>query len=173
MKSIIGSHMDPAILESGTTAKMTFKKNVRWEDSFIEVWEFEEDEFEEFKAWAGKFNEYDWSEEFPGSWYRYATGSILGVPSLDFVINGKPLKLWPGADRDEGYPDEYDPSDGEYADYEEWESDAHPAEYDGIFEYFYDEMDLSQPRNVCALLADIATYNNMTIAEVLTNYVSR
>jgi hypothetical protein len=174
MQSIIGNNMLVPQITSGAIGTMTFKRDVGWEDDFVEVWEFKDEEFEKFKSWATKYSDEEWHKEFSSSWYRYASGSVLGIPSTEFTINGKSIKVWPGPDRDEGYPDEYDDEDAEeYESYDAWEDMWHPREYSDIFEYLSEEMGVSQPKNVCALLADIATYNDMTLAEVLSNYTSR
>ena len=84
------------------------------------------------------------------AWWRYAEGSVLGVPDKKIYVNGQEMLGW-------GKP---------------WENeDEEPEIYaSNLSNYLCDSIGASQPRNVCALAVDLAKYNNMTMGELFEKY---
>ena len=103
-------------------------------------------------------------------------GSNLGKPTEFFVVNGKSICAWRNEHRVHDLAIEYNelPTEerNEYVDFDEYcKVWLPPKQHEDILSYFCEEFGVSTEHNVCALVTDIAKYNNMTVAEVFKNYV--
>lgn len=114
-------------------------------DGEIEVWDVCESMF----GYMIEQSAEDFFEEAgTDAWWRQADGSILGKPSDKAIVNGHEIMLW--------HLDERDLYDT----------------YDNILDYIYHHVGASSPKNVCAILVDLARFNNMTVGELCKKYLS-
>lgn len=78
-------------------------------------------------------------------WWRSATGSNLGTPDTEFIINGGKLLGW------------------------NWR-DKKRKEYENLSDYLCECIGASTAKNVCACAVDLAEYNHMTMGELFEKY---
>lgn len=110
----------------------------------IEVWQLREEDLDILD----RMSEAEFCElAGEDAWWRFAQGSNQGIPFGTFTINGKQIKGWLARGLF-GYKAR--------------------CNYDSLMDYFNLHMEVSQPRNICALAVDLAKYNNMTISELFT-----
>ena len=147
MKEILGDNLEQFFNKE-------IKGNRTYKGREYEVWEVSDEVFdticdmteEKFVELAGE-----------DAWWRYAEGSTLGSPDSKVCINGYELFGWAG----ESWEDEE-------CEEEEESAEEELQRYSSVTTYILDAFNLSQPRNVCAIAVDLATYNNMTLGELLT-----
>ena len=88
--------------------------------------------------------------DIEGTWdecgWRFAKGSVMGVPYSFRVVNKKKLRVWRENRK------------------------FKCKEYEDLLTYFNIGLGASQPRNVCALATDLAKYNNMKMSELFRIY---
>ena len=82
------------------------------------------------------------------AWWRSSTGSVLGVPDIEFDVNGNDLVAWDS------------PID----------ESKKGNRYESLSDYLCNCVGVSQPKNVCACAMDLAKYNDMTMAELVEKY---
>lgn len=177
MIEIIGEHMMPVFEQLHIFPKIVYSGSVgHWHH--FEVWELNEEEFRILTdTFDGEAGDAKWNQIAPeGSWWRYAEGSNMGKPTEFFTVNGKPLCAWRNEHRVHDLAIEYNElpveEKNEYVDFDDYCSVWLPSkQHEDILSYFSDEIGASTEGNVCALVTDIAKYNNMTVAEVFKNYV--
>jgi hypothetical protein len=169
MKEIIGENMKNIFARFGIYPKETFSGSIGfWSD--FKVWELDDAEFESLcNITEAQFER--WSEE--GAWWRYATGSNLGVPTNYFKVNSIEIKAWCGSYRDDLYKDYFEESEEEqelYTGPDDYVAVNMPYEYKNLFEYFCEELGASTEKNVCALAVDLAKYNGLTLSGLFKIY---
>jgi hypothetical protein len=175
MAEIIGEHMMPVFERIGIFPKNTYRGSIGYWSNF-EVWELTDNELQYLIKHAGEhISDKEWNEIAPkGAWWRYAEGSNQGTPNEEFIINDLPLLAW----RSESQVDyltlmwvelPYEER-AEYKDFEDYLDVWLPKYYNNILEYFSEEIGASTEKNICALVTDIAKYNNMSIADVFKIY---
>lgn len=131
----------------------------------FEVWELDEENFIRLCNISDK----DWDAS-PGGWWRQSSGSILGYPTETFTVKGKEIRLWRDSGTEEhweeAYEEDYPEKEISYDEY--CENDR--FKYNDIFDYCCTELGASTERNLSAIFADIAKYNNISIAELIDTY---
>jgi hypothetical protein len=132
----------------GVQPKLTWQGYGWDKDEEMRVYEVNEDDF---KILCEEDNDEYWQD----AGWRYCEGSNQGIPQSKAKVNGKDLICWY-----EPYVDEEDDEDDE----------PYYEEFKHLLQYLCDSVGASQPRNVCALVADLAKYNNMTMAELFKEY---
>lgn len=135
-----------------------------------QVWLLSKEDFDSLCA----VEDDDWKEDW--GWWRHALGSNMGPVYSEYVINSKKIVAWDGVRRvcyfEDFCRDCSDYATGVCSGTEEDRLDCyHGREYEDLFRYFCDEIGASTERNVCALAIDLARQNNMTLAELLKNYL--
>lgn len=109
----------------------------------LEVWEIEESLF----GYMLEQSEDDFfAEAGDNAWWRQADGSILGNPFAQAVINNYALYVW-------------------HLDNRGWR-----MRYDNLLEYLTDHIGATSPKNVCAIITDLARYNEMKISDLMIKY---
>ena len=170
MREIIGENLQSFFDNMHINAKRTYSGNIGYWHNF-EVWEMSEDDYEQICDIADEIYEQIAASD---SWWRGADGSNLGVPCVDFVVNGHPIVAWRNEYRIDDLEEEWDelPDDEreEYENFDDYCETWLTTEYKDLLEYFCDELGASTERNVCALATDLAQYNNMTMAELFERY---
>lgn len=117
----------------------------------------------------------EFEQKCPHGWWRSSTGSVLGTPDGEFEINGKPILAYCGETR-KNYYDECCQDCSDYTDkicnaeYSDIEKCIGEKKYKNLLEYFYEELNISTEKNICAVCVDLAKYNNMTMAELFQKY---
>lgn len=170
MREIIGENLRKFFKNAKIQGLITYSGNIGYWPHF-EVWEIQERDYdrmcdmtdEEFERLATK-----------DSWWRGSEGSNRGAVNEEFIINGLPLVAWRDEDRVGDYEDEWnDMDEEEQSEYENFEAFLNTwltKEYPHLLEYFCNELGASTGRNICALAADLAKYNNITMAELFKRY---
>jgi hypothetical protein len=172
MKEIIGENMKNIFIIQGINPKEAFSGSIGYWPDF-KVWEVNDTEFNSLCEITDEQFE-RWSEE--GAWWRWSEGSIMGVPTYEFTINGEKIMAWYDGDRDKDLIEDfwYDVAKGYETDadgnLEKYIAAWHTTEYKDLLEYFCEELGASTERNVCALATDLAKYNNITMAELFRKY---
>lgn len=95
-----------------------------------------------------RFVEQGWPEYW--GWWRYAQGSNMGFPDVEFVVNDAVMLAWDGPRQEEKFGIE--------------------RKYNDLLEYLREEMGVSTERNVTALAVDLAKHNGYTLAELFATY---
>ena len=141
---IIGQNLDQYFQnESENIAHCTYK------GKDLEVWNVCESMF----GFMNEQTEEDFfNEAGEDAWWRQADGSILGRPSDKSIVNGHEITLW---DLNEAL--------FHYRDLHET--------YDSLLDYIYDHVGATSPKNVCAILVDLAKFNNITVGELCNKYI--
>lgn len=108
----------------------------------------------------------DAKHDMDGSWidcaWRSAEGSNMGSVGPRYNINNHYIKAWDGAGREDIIEDnKKEKSEDRY-----WPE----RKYKNLLEYFCEEIGVGQPRNVCALAVDLASQNNISMAELFRKY---
>ncbi len=118
---------------------------IKYASDKYEVWEVSDDLYKQMCDMS--------EEEFykiagDYAWWRNSKGSIMGIPDVKFTVNGECLLGWDSRIclNKEGH------------------------KYENLSDYLCNCFGVSQPRNVCALVTDLAIYNDMTIAELFEKY---
>lgn len=137
MKEILAYELQPLFDKTDIKAKRTYKGEI-WE-----VWEVDDYNFQLME----EMTEEVFEEVCPDGMWRYNEGSILGVPTDRYVVNGQNLIAWCG----NGH----------------WEE---RIEFESLLHYMEFEHGVSMCKNVCALAKDLAKYNHMTMAELFEKY---
>lgn len=119
--------------------------------------------------------EEDFQEVCPDGMWRSSEGSIMGTPSVKWNIHGKEIYAWDGIRREKYYHDECktcpDRCNGLCKATEDEIVECYgKREYDTLLHYLCNEIRISQPRNVCALVVDLAKANNMKMSELFKLY---
>jgi hypothetical protein len=170
MREIIGENLNNIFIIQGINPKETFSGSIGYWSNF-KVWEVNDVEFESLCNITDEQFE-KWFEE--GAWWRYASGSIMGTPCYDFIINGQPIVAWREHHSENRHQEDWnsmsEDEKSEYTDFNDYCDTWTTTEYKDILEYFCEELGASTERNVCALAADLAKYNNITIAELFRKY---
>lgn len=147
--------IENAFKENGIDATMTYKfcGNGCRED--FTVWEIEETDMKRLAAIDAE----DWPDHW--GWWWHASGSNMGAPNAEYVINGHTLLAWDDnrANWCSGCAD----CEGTDEDLNECYGRRDSPD---LLTYFCDEIGATQPRNIAALAADMAKYNNMTMAKL-------
>jgi ribosomal protein S25 len=144
---ILAGNMDNYFSRTGIKAKKTWD-GTRYGGGTYQVWELSQEEFEKLDATSEESYQ-------SGEWWRSAEGSNMGKADVLYIINGKEIKAWDGAHRE---------------DFDEEEEELFEREYSRLTEYFCDEVGASLEKNVCALAVDLAKQNRMTMAELFAKY---
>ena len=140
MKEILANNLTGFFGSANIEAKRTYK------GKRYEVWELSDTDYEKICDMTEKgFEELAGNE---GSWWRYATGSVLMFPKDKIRINNQDIIAW---------------ADSIY-------EDKKVYEYPNLSEYLCNHLGISQPRNIVACAMDLAKYNNMTMGELFTKY---
>ena len=146
--------------------------SILYQGDFADIIEIEESIINELDEMTDK----DFAKKYPQGWFWYSPeGSILGEPKEKAIINNKILKVWLSSDLEEqmidtctGCPD--------------WEKemllcrtgdfcyDNRQFLYKDLAEYFDINLGASTPRNVSAVMTDLAKYNNLTLAQLFEQY---
>ena len=170
MKEIIGENMGNVFIALGINPKETFKGSIGYWPDF-KVWEIQNEDYETLCDVTDEQFE-RWSEE--DAWWRYAEGSNMGIADTEFEVNGHTIIGWRNQYRIYDLLHDWDnlpqPDRAEYDDFNEYCNTWLPRKYKDILEYFCEEFGASTERNVCALAKDLATYNNITMAELFRKY---
>lgn len=148
--------------------KLEGKRTYRGKD--YEVWKVSDDTFESMC----NLNDEEFEKLCPKGMWRSAIGSNMGIPDVEYKINGNIILAWDGNSRSDNESEcekcldrENGACDGTEEDFNECFG---AREYSGLLEYLCEEIGASQPRNVCALAVDLANYNNITMGELFTKY---
>ena len=169
MREIIGENLHSFFENMGINAIKSYSGSIGYWPKF-EVWGITEDDY--VKICDMSEEEYE-RVAADDSWWRYSNGSIFGIPDTKFEINGKQMWGWTDIKRNHLYK-EYETLDeeekAEYEDADDYVEFCMPYKYDDLLHYLCDEIGASTERNVCALAADLAKYNNMTMAELFKRY---
>ena len=169
MTEIIGENMKNIWIILGFDPKETFSGSIGGWKNF-KVWELTDAQFNSLcEITEEQFER--WSEE--GAWWRHSEGSILGVPDFLFRINRDFLMAWEVLDRSDLYEEWKTLSKREkrrYYDDEDYAELNRPHSYKDIMTYLSDEVGVSTETNICALIADLAKYNKMSIAELFRRF---
>lgn len=80
-----------------------------------------------------------------GSWWRSAEGSNLGIPDVEFSVNGEKLIGW------------------------NWKN-TFCRNYQSLTEYLCECVGASTEKNVCACAVDLAKYNNITMGALFRKH---
>ena len=167
MIEILGGNLASLFENAKLNGVCTYKGIPKKEfDITYEVWEVYE---KDFKILC------DMTEEMfesycPNGWWRYSKGSIMGFPCNEFTINNHSILAWDGYSREHWEKDCrmcLNPCGGTH---EDWEYCYGGREYSTITEYLCEELGASTEKNVCALLTDLAKYNNMKMSELMRKY---
>lgn len=176
MAEIIGEHMMPVFEWLHIFPKNTYCGAIGYWPHF-EVWELNDDELDKLiKTFDFDIGDEDWSAiASEDTWWRYSKGSNQGAPNEEFIINGKPILAWRSEAKVDGLKEMWNDSSvfekAEYNnDFENYCDVWLPERYNDILEYFCEELGASTERNVCALVTDLAKYNNTSIADIFKNY---
>ncbi len=175
MVEIIGERLMPVFEYLHIFPKNTFSGSVaQWK--VLEVWELTSDEFDCLvNSFDDQRGNMDWNIIAPeNSWWRSAKGSNQGVPDEEFIINDLPLIAWRSQGHIEELRDTWEDISvderAEYKNFEEYCDIWLPKYYNNIIEYIHEELHASTEGNVCALVTDLAKYNNMSIADIFRIY---
>ena len=121
-----------------------------------------------------KMNDDEWHDDW--GWWRSAEGSNMDAADKDYKINGKPLKAWDGAVRTDFYKDYCTTCDDRLENRCDGTDESicycfKERNYQNLFRYLCDEIGASTETNVTALCVDLAKQNNMTLAELVSQYM--
>ena len=176
MAEIIGEHMMPVFEWLHIFPKNTYCGSVGYWSHF-EVWELSESELDKLiKTFDFDVGDEDWNNiASEDTWWRYSKGSNQGTPNEEFIINGKPIHAWRSELKIDGLKKMWDEAPVkerlEYSnDFENYCDIWLPKRYNDILEYLCEELGASTETNVCALVTDLAKYNNISIADIFKNY---
>ncbi|WP_196590575.1 hypothetical protein [Pectinatus frisingensis] len=147
---ILAGGMDKYFERTGIKATKTWEGEVIGGEVY-QVWNMEQKEFEKLVDTTDESYKSD-------EWWRSADSSNKGTAAVEYILNGKKIKAWDGAKRE---------------DYDEEEDEIFEREYESLTRYFCDEIGCSQPRNVVALATDLAAQNGMTMAELFETYETK
>lgn len=140
MKEILGYNL---LRFFNTVTSHLKEAEVTYYDDRYEVWEVSDELYSKMCDMS--------EEEFAKlageeAWWIYAEGSSMGDPNADFIINEEEMIGW-----------------NERGKYENFQ-------YDNLSDYLCYGIGASDETNVCALVVDLAKYNNMTMSELFTKY---
>lgn len=175
MAEIIGEHMMLVFEWLHIFPKNTYCGAIGCWPHF-EVWELSESELDKLiKTFDFDIGDEDWNSIVSDdTWWRYAKGSNLGTPNEEFIIKDKPILAWRSEAKVDDFKimwDEFSAEErSEYKDFEDFCSVWIPKRYNDVLEYFCEEFGVSTETNVCALVTDLAKYNNTSIADIFKNY---
>ena len=175
MVEIIGEHMMPVFEWLHIFPKNTYCGAIGYWPHF-EVWELNESELDKLiKTFDFDIGDKDWNSIAPeDTWWRYSEGSNQGTPNEEFIINGKSILAWRSEAKIDDLKEMWDELSAEerieYKDFEDYCDVWLPKYYCNILEYFCEELGASNETNVCALVTDLAKYNNASVADVFKNY---
>ena len=140
----------------------------------LEVYSLSEDDFCKLL----KISDAEWDKLAKAdAWWRSAKGSVLGVPKVKFVVNGEELLAWDYVDMEELKEyyaeacEEAEEHEENIQPFEEWREENYPRVSRDLYTYMADVIGVTQPRNVAAILADLATYNHMPIHALIERYI--
>lgn len=173
MKEIIGENLRGIFKKLGLDAILTYSGKIGvW--SHFEVWEITEDVLEKISDISDEEWDALCKDLSPDAWWRYSEGSNMGEVNSIFTINGEKIVAWRNKYYVEGLFNEYfklsDEEKKEYIDAEDYVNSWLVRGYKGLMDYFYEELHISQPKNVCALATDLAEYNGMGLGELFAIY---
>ena len=167
MVEILGNSLSSLFKNTKLNGVCTYKGIPKKEfDITYEVWEVSD---EVFKTMCDMTDE-EFEKYCPDGWWRHTTGSIMGIPYSEFIVNQHKILAWDGYSRQDWENDCrrcLNPCSGTY-DY--WEECYGGREYSTITEYLCEEIGASTEKNVCALTIDLAKYNNMKLSELFRKY---
>lgn len=155
MIEILGGDLDKAFEELNINAVKTYEGDTQLDD-LTQVWEVEEVDFERLC----NIDDEDWKDNW--GWWRSAEGSNMYNELDDYIINNSKMIAWDGDNRLE-FKEENEDGDED----DRW---WFPREYSSLLGYLSEEIGASQPRNVCALVVDLAKMNNIKLSELLKKY---
>lgn len=152
-----GGSIENAFKENGVDAAMTYKfcGNGCRED--FTVWEIEETDMKRLAA----IDDGGWPDHW--GWWWHASGSNMGAPNAEYVINRHTLLAWD--DDRTNWCSGCTATDCEGTD-EDLDECYSRREFPDLLTYFSGEIGATRPRNVAALAMDMAKYNNMSMAEL-------
>lgn len=136
-----------------------------------EVWEISD---KAYKIMSDMTDE-EFYKLYPLTEWAFASGSNMGEPEVDYIINEQPIKAWDGEQRLSWKDDEC----VDCSDYLEGRCSATDEDVSGCYysrkwynltDYFSYEIPVGELLNICALAVDLAKYNNMTLGELFTKY---
>lgn len=175
MAEIIGENMSSVFDWLGIAPTKTFTGDIgSWHN--FEVWELSADELccliDNFNADA---NDEAWNSIEPeDKWWRYAEGSNQGVPQNEVVIKDTTIRAWINPYRRDWLEIEFEelPLEDkiEYSGFEDYCNVWMPTNYENLMAYFHDEFHVGSEGNICALVTDLAAYNDMSIADIFRIY---
>lgn len=155
MKEILGGDLERAFVDLNIIAKKTYEGSTLLDDK-TQVWELSDEDH----IILCNMSEGDWKDEW--GWWRSAVGSNMCNPISRFNVNHHYIQAWDG----QGRLDLLEENKSVKPDERYWEE----RKYDNLLQYLGSEIGASQPRNVCALVVDLAAINNMTIGELFNKY---
>lgn len=175
MAEIIGENMSPVFEWLAIVPNKTYTGDIGvWHN--LEVWELSELELGLLLHYFGDGkNDALWDEiATEGTWWRFAEGSNQGVPQDEVIVKGIPIRAWVNQYRRDDLEIEFEElpleEKAEYKDFEDYCNVWAPTVYENLMMYFHDEFHVSTERNVCALVTDLAKYNNMSMADIFRIY---
>jgi hypothetical protein len=147
MIEILGAELDQAFLDLGIVANKTYQiKNKNWEYcEDYQVWKLSDEDYEKLC----NITEEEWKNKY--GWWRGAKCSNMGNVNKRYNINNHYIWAWDGFKRNiKNYS---------------WD-----RKYNNLLQYFCDEIGVSTETNVCSVAVDLAAQNNMTMAELFSEY---
>lgn len=182
MKEIIGNNIAQIVAYCGVTAKQTLVKTFDYGYmKTIEVWELDDDQFDQFTDKMDQIDDEKFEQLFDDAWWYCATGSNMGDPNSEYVVNGHVLLAWDGHYREDNSQEDYEEyvkderecevDESDIDSYEVWEAWYAPKKYSNIYEYMCEEIGASTERNTTSLLVDLAKANGLTMAQLLDKYI--
>ena len=170
---LTGTKFENAVKELNLTANKTYKND----NLGYEIWEISDESLDKINTMPNE----DWKDEEYG-WYRYSTGSNIEEEDIrTIIINEKPIRAWINDVEFEDYL-EYAYEDAEEA-YDMGDIDHFPTDeefkeifvkerskYKNLTDYLCDMLGVSQVHNTLHITIDLAKLNNMTLAELWSNY---
>ncbi|WJV20803.1 hypothetical protein QU593_10335 [Rossellomorea marisflavi] len=112
-----------------------------YEGEQYQIWKLSDSEYDVLAS----VSEEDWKNEY-GMW-RYSEGSVLDGQVVSLTVKGKELIGFGDTMYDYGI-----------------------TEHKDLLSYLCDELGVSQPRNVAAVVVDLADMNEMTVSDLFNTY---
>lgn len=165
MREVLAENLEELFHRTKLNGKRTYKGRD------YEVWEVSDDDY---KVMC-EMDEDTFIKLCPDGMWRGSNGSVMGTPDTDYIINNQKIVAWDGVLRLNHYneicEDCFDKERG-ICDGSRDDIDVCYGErkYTTLLNYLCDEMNVSSPRNVCAVATDLARYNGITLGELFSRY---